>query len=325
MVEQLYYERIEFPVAAKQYNKIEKQNNININVFGYENSPLYPINESKESNQDMLNLLLITEKENRHYVLITDFNKLMYNQTKHKCKKHFCMYCLQYFSSEDVLTNHKTNCMVINSEQAIKMPDKDNNILKFQNFHKQMPVSFAIYADFEAITEKIQGCSPNNAESYTELYQNHTDCSYGYKVVCCYDDKYPKPVKIYRGEKAVYKFMEEMLKEVEKCKKIATKRFNIPLAMTDEDERDFKEANKCHICDKEYAKTDTRVRDHCHITSNCRSSAHQDCNLKLRINAKELKIPVIFQISEAMIAALSCKRLVLLPNKTRNGNQLCPK
>lgn len=82
-----------------------------------------------------------------------------------------------------------------------------------------MPVPFVIYADFEAITEKILGCSPNNKESY----QKHTDCSYGYKFVCCYDDKYPKPIKIYNGEKAVYKFMEEMPKEVEQCKRLPQK------------------------------------------------------------------------------------------------------
>ena len=62
--------------------------------------------------------------------------------------------------------------MVINGEQAIKIPNKGNNILKFQNFHKQMPVPFVIYADFEAITEKVivQGFQPNNTESYTEFY-----------------------------------------------------------------------------------------------------------------------------------------------------------
>lgn len=126
--------------------------------------------------------------------------------------------------------------MVINGEQAIKIPNKGNNILKFQNFQKQMPVPFVIYADFEAITEKllIQGCQPNNTESYIELYQKHTDSSYGYKVVYCYDDKYTKPVNIYRGKKAVYKFMEGMLKEVEECKKIAAKRFNKSLPKTDE-------------------------------------------------------------------------------------------
>lgn len=33
------------------------------------------------------------------------------------------------------------------------MPDKDNNILQFRNFHKQLQVPFVIYADFEANTE----------------------------------------------------------------------------------------------------------------------------------------------------------------------------
>ena len=33
--------------------------------------------------------------------------------------------------------------------------------------------------------------------------------------MCCYDDKYSKPVKIYRGEEPVNKFMDEMLKEVD--------------------------------------------------------------------------------------------------------------
>ena len=42
-----------------------------------------------------------------------NFNKFMYNQTKHPHRKHFCMYCLQCFDSEDILNNHKTNCMVI--------------------------------------------------------------------------------------------------------------------------------------------------------------------------------------------------------------------
>lgn len=71
MGEQLNYEEIGFQVAVKQYNKIEKQNNININVFGYENYQFYPIYIWKESNQDVLNLLLITEDKIRHYVLIT--------------------------------------------------------------------------------------------------------------------------------------------------------------------------------------------------------------------------------------------------------------
>ena len=293
-IEKLNYSGIEFPVCVKHYNKIEKQNSININVFGYENKQPYPIYISKEKNEDHMELLLITENENNHYVLIKDFNKFMYNQTKHEHRKHFCMHCLQCFSSDRVLINHKDICIQVNGTQAIKMPTKDNNILKFNNFHKQQPVPFGIYADFEAITEKIHGCQQEGKKSYTEAYQKHTDCGYGYKVVCCYDDKYTKPIQLYRGENAVYKFMENMLEEVKWCKKVMKKHFNKPLKMTKENEDEFKKATTCHICDKKYTEKDIRVRDHCHITGKYRGSAHQDCNLKLKIKPEEIKIPVIF-------------------------------
>ena len=293
-IDKLNYIGIEFPVTIKQLNKIEKQNEININVFGYAEKQPYPIYISKEKHEDHMELLLITKDENKHYVLIKDFNKFMFNQTKHKNKKHFCMHCLQCFSSESVLNDHNGNCIQVNGTQAVKMPDKDNNILKFNNFHKQQAVSFVIYADFEAIIEKISGCKPNNDKSYTEAYQKHTDCGYGYKVVCCYDDKYTKPVKIYRGEKAVYKFMEAMLEEVKYCMKTMKKCFNKPFKMTSDDVDAFEKATECHICNKQYTSEDIRVRDHCHITGKYRGSAHQDCNLKLRLNPDEIKIPVIF-------------------------------
>ena len=93
-IDRLDYSGIEFPVTTKQYNKIEKQNEVNINVFGYEDKQPYPIYVSKEKYEDHMELLLITKDENKHYVLIKDFNKFMFNQTKHKNKRHFCMYCL---------------------------------------------------------------------------------------------------------------------------------------------------------------------------------------------------------------------------------------
>ena len=85
-----------------------------------------------------------------------------------------------------------------------------------------------------------------------------------------------------------------MLEEVNWCKSKMKKHFNKPLKMTMENEIDFKKAIKCHICDQQYTDKDIRVRDHCHITGKFRGSAHQDCNLKLRIKPDNIKIPVIF-------------------------------
>ena len=94
--------------------------------------------------------------------------------------------------------------LTINGAQATNMTKQGENILKFNNFHKQLQVPFIIYADFEAITKKVQGCEQSeemkkdkDRRSYTEAYQTHEDCGCGYKVVCCYDDKYSKPIQTY--------------------------------------------------------------------------------------------------------------------------------
>ena len=231
----------------------------------------------------------------------------MYNFTKHKGKKHFCRHCLQCFYSNESLAKHRVNCIAINGVQAIKMPEKytDKNGVErspcvyFKNHHKSLPVPFCIVADFEANTEKVADLEANteksDSKSYTEKYQKHTACSFGYKVVCHYDQKYSGDVVIYRGEDCIQRFMKCMFEEVKNCQSIIRDNFNKPLKMTNEDEESFNEATHCHICEKKYKVDDLPpVRDHCHVTGKYRGSAHQTCNLKLQISAEKIKIPVIF-------------------------------
>ena len=117
-IEELDYKNIVFPVSQKQCNKIEKQNSIRINVFGYENEQSYPIHISKETFEDQMNLILITEDKKKHYILIKDFNKFMYNQSRHKERKHLCMYCPQCFSSESILEKH-ANMQLFNNQWPV--------------------------------------------------------------------------------------------------------------------------------------------------------------------------------------------------------------
>ena len=51
---------VEFPVTIKQIPIIERQNSINVKVFGYENKKPYPVYVSKQKYGDTMNLLLIT-------------------------------------------------------------------------------------------------------------------------------------------------------------------------------------------------------------------------------------------------------------------------
>ena len=121
MINDLDYEGINFPVLKKDFSKIEQKNNICINVFCCENELTYPVYVSNEEFRMCIDLSLITNENKSHYVYIKDFNRFMCNKTKNKSKKHFCRYCLQCFSSERVLIEHKETFLKINGKQTVKL------------------------------------------------------------------------------------------------------------------------------------------------------------------------------------------------------------
>ena len=295
LVKTLDYSGVTFPVSIKDMDKIERQNKININVLGYSDGNPYPIRNSKEKYEDTLNVLLIVKEgednqpDQKHYVYIKDFNQFNFNFSKMKTKKYFCMHCLQCFYTEYHLENHKEDCLIINGTQKIEMPEEGSKVY-FHNHQKQLPAPFAIYADLEAITKKIDTCSPPGGKSYTQAYQKHEPSGFGYKVICHYNQKYSKPAVIYRGENVIEKFIQHLFEEVEDCQGIIKKDFQKPLVMTASDEEDFQKAEKCWICDRNYKREKTEkerianepVRDHCHITGKYRGSAHRKCNARLQ-------------------------------------------
>ena len=151
----LDYRGIKFPMKARDYEIIEERFNINVNVFGYENR-VFPLYVSKKFNEQVLNVLLIKNENNEsHYVLIKDFNRLMYSQikTKNVHKKHFYVSCLQKFTTKEILNSHRERCLLINDTQAVKY---ETGTIKFKNFNKQIPIPFKIYADSECLQKIIK-------------------------------------------------------------------------------------------------------------------------------------------------------------------------
>ena len=82
-----------------------------------------------------------------------------------------------------------------------------------------------------------------------------------------------------------------MIEESKYRSDVINKYFNKELAMTKEENENFKNSTKCWICDNDYIDGDGKVRDHCHITGKYRGSAHKDCNINVTLNHK---IPVVF-------------------------------
>ena len=79
--------------------------------------------------------------------------------------------CLSHFSRQDILDEHMEYCSKKDAIR-IEMPE-EGSAIAFHNHKKMMRVPFAIYADFECFTEKIDTCQSDPTKSYTKLYQQH--------------------------------------------------------------------------------------------------------------------------------------------------------
>ena len=102
-----------------------------------------------------MDLLLVIDENKSHYVYIKYFDRFIIHKAKKKNKKYFYKSCLQCFSRRNMWTEHKKVCLSINGAQSVSLEEVTT---EFENYLKQIPVSFKIYADFE--------CNLKNVEIY---------------------------------------------------------------------------------------------------------------------------------------------------------------
>ena len=106
----------------------------------------------------------------------------MFSRTKHEDKKHYGMSCLQNFTTEEILSSHKKQCLLINGCQAVNYK---SGIIKFTNYNKQIPILFKIYADTECFFKRTK----TEEGEYTTKYEEHQLNSIRAKLVWI-DDRF---------------------------------------------------------------------------------------------------------------------------------------
>ena len=74
-------------MQEKDLNKIKVKSNICISVFGYENELVFPIYVSDQKFEGSIDLLLLIDDDESHYVYIKDFERFKFLKTKNKTKK----------------------------------------------------------------------------------------------------------------------------------------------------------------------------------------------------------------------------------------------
>ena len=128
-------------------------------------------------------------------------------------------------------------------------------------------------------------------QEQTEKLQNHVACSYGYKVVCCYDDRLSKPFKMYRGLDSVHKFFTDIFAEEKEILDKLKEFQKTPMYMSNEEKMHHRKATTCYVCNSDFTAENRKVRDHCHVLGNYRGAACNMCNLAMKMTKT---IPVIF-------------------------------
>ncbi|KAK3757134.1 hypothetical protein RRG08_049801 [Elysia crispata] len=307
---------IDAPTPISQFASVERQNNLAINVFGWDKGVIVHRLSKQPEEEARINLLLIEKTDKFHYTWIKNLNRLLYDQSKHREQKHFCEHCLHGYKREDLLEDHKPECKGI-GQTAVRVEMPPEGKFTFQNHHKQLPAPYVIYADFEALTTKVEGPELDSTKSNTQRTQHHETCSYCYVKMRC-DGKTEAPVE-YRGPIAA----EHFLRALQEKERGIQKTLANPQAMrmTREDWETHRTELRCHVCDG-ILEGDS-VRDHCHITGKYRGAAHSACNLKLRLSPKTTTIPVVFHNlrgydSHLLMQAISKVegRMSCIPNNT---------
>ncbi|CAG2256166.1 unnamed protein product [Mytilus edulis] len=159
------------------------------------------------------------------------------------------------------LNNLSINVFGYEDFQKVQYPKEGDNILEFKDFYKAIKISFTIIADFECFSRKMDTSLPNPKKSSITPETKFEPSGYSYIVLCTNDD-YSKPPVVYRGDRVIEHFFEDMAIEEEYINDILGE--PEPLIMNDEAEQAFQLTTNCEVCQTLFDENLIKVRDHAH-------------------------------------------------------------
>ena len=237
------------PMKLDDITRFEKNNDLAINVYHIEEkgdqiTPLR-ITDKQVKMENYVNLLLIEAEDGRqHYTWIRDFNKLLGNK---KVTYKYCHFCCQGFKSANTLNKHMEKCRKYGAQRV----DISKDVVEFNDYHKTLEQPVVIYADFETINAKLEGCEPNPTISNTNKKTIHQCSGYSYTVVSPY---FPKRVYTYRGPDAGEMFLKDILQEERVIKDWMETNKAEAESTTDQEEDEFEQEKNCYVCGERFIK-----------------------------------------------------------------------
>lgn len=283
---ELDFNGIDFPVEITKIPKIEKMNNLAINVFTNDEKQIIPLYLSKQKEipeNKIIDLFLIKNKDKSHYCWIKNINRFLNNELSQNRAKFICRSCFVHFEVKEKYENHVEECSK-NKPIIFQKPKKD--YIQFEHIERSQKIPYVIYADFESIIKKFEMPANNPNMSWTENIGKHIASTFCAVVVDLNEEIID--IEVYRGHNAGEKFNEYIIKMCDYLINLGDKKIK---PLTQKQQKEFDKSMKCSHCFKEFTKENPKVRDHDHFTGEFRQVLCNNCNLK---NKKNTFIPVYF-------------------------------
>ncbi|RIB03618.1 hypothetical protein C2G38_2287072, partial [Gigaspora rosea] len=171
------------------------------------------LTEGEESLNDRKNPNDIPEELRTHYVLITDFTRLMRKWNNHHGKKYFCRKCLRFpYSRLDLLQEHILTCPGPNkASQRLILPEEGKNYVKPKYIKNMLIKPYLISVDLES--KEIEE-EEKDKEGNTIKIAEQIAVSYGYTIHCS-DGTTQKPVINRESENIIKDLMENLQEDLD--------------------------------------------------------------------------------------------------------------
>ena len=189
-IDQYNWKYIEFPTTSKDWKKFELNNEVALNI-------LYVLNNTRKINvayksknnltcDKQVVLLMITDGEKWHYLTVKNLPGLLRGITSTHKEDFYCLNCFQSYRTLNKLKVHKKICE--NHDYChIEMPNKDNNIIKYNQGENSIKLPFVVYADLKCLLEKMSTCQNNPNESSTTEINKHLPSGHSIRTHCSFD------------------------------------------------------------------------------------------------------------------------------------------